>query len=227
MKSDCVLYKLVLSPKRTCKLPSLPDSRLLEKALPGCICSDLFVDGFSYKKLTLCSGFTAQGEQYRLLKQLKSAKYIADHLKMLSPADLIAQLDRGNIAVLDGYIGHTRQVSLAVRPAPLTEGDKRFGIELRKDSRFCCYAKTENATFPETLQLGDCEMAVQEVMPVKLPNLEQYVLQSDLPLTRTPRLEPCSNSRFKLTYDAASGQMLLCAGSCISPADDFGEGLLL
>ena len=227
MKSKNALYKLVLTPKRTCKLPALPDRNLLEKALPGCVCSDLFVDGFSYKNLTLCSGFTAEAEQYRLLKQLKSAKFIADHLKDLSVAALMTQLAEGSIALRDGYIGHDPQVSLAVRPAPLTTGDKLFGIELWKGSRFCCYVKAESAAFPDGLLLDTCEMQIAQILPVALPPKTHYVLQSDLPLTQSPRLTPDSDSRFKLAYDDKNSRMLLCAGSCISPKDDFGECVML
>ena len=227
MKSNCVLYKLVLSPKRTCILPDLPDSDLLEKALPGCRCSDLFVDGFSYKRLDLCSGFTAQGEQYRLLKQLKSAKYIADDLKDLPLTELLDLAQADAITLRDGYIGHTRQVSLAVQTAPLTRSDRLFGQQLQGGSLFCCYVKTENTTFPATIWLGEGEMALQEARPVTLPPRDRYVLQKNLPTDQAPDPAADPQARFKLTYDTGSSRMLLSAGSVFSRQDHFDRGVML
>lgn len=223
-----VLYKLILVPQGNCRVSGLPKGQALEKALPGCVCSDLFVEGFSYKRLDLSSGFTdLNDEGYRILKQLKGAKYIADFLRQTPPEELIRLLRRGDISLRDGYIGHSQTVSLAVRPAPLPEGDKRSGLELRKGSRFVCYIKTEDPTFPPVLDLGECSMQVLEVCPVALPECDRYVLQSDLPLTQMPKLEANSTSRFKLTYDPGAGCLILCAGSRISQKDHFGDGVML
>lgn len=224
MKSKSTLYELILSPVQTYSLPKMPTGAMLEKALPGCVCSDLFVKGFSYKPLNLGAGIVAEDDaKYRLLKGIKSARFIADRARLLSPGALLAQLKNGALQILGGYIGYCREVDLAVRPVRLPTGN--FGIELHSGSLYRCFAKTENSTFPRTLTLGECVMEVRQVLPAVSEYENQGVLQCNLPLNDTWHVAGTS-SRFKLSFDSDRGCKVVCAGSVISQDDYFGNGVL-
>lgn len=227
MKSKSNLYELVLTPAQTCNLPQLPTGAMLEKALPGCLCSDLFIGGFSYKPLDLGVGIVAQDDtQYRFLKNLKSARYVHDSLRPLEANALLKQLCDDTVQLQGGYIGYTREVSLALKPVRLPEGDTLFGVQLRHGSFFRCFVKSETSAFPESLMLDQCRMLVQQVLPAEPARTDRGVLQSNLPLDAHWQVSDTS-SRFKLSYDALRGCKVLCAGSVISRNDFFGRGVIL
>lgn len=223
MKSESNVYELIVSPAQTCQLCQIPTGAMLNQALPGCLCSDLFIKGFSYKPLHLGVGILAEDDrQYRLLKSLKSARYIADRVKALPRQVLWEQLCSGELQIHSGYIGYTLEVALALKTVRLPSGD--FGVELRSGSLFRCFVKSETGTFPQTLKLGECLMQVQQVLPA-IPS-DQRVLQHDLPLDDDWRVV-ADTSRFKLSYDIADNCKILCAGSVIGREDFFGNGILL
>lgn len=227
MKSKSNLYELIFTPIQTCRLTQMPNGAMLEKALPGCLCSDLFVGGFSYKPLDLGSGIVADGDdQYRLLKRLKSARLIHDSLKQLSADVLLTQLSDGALLIQNGYIGYNHQAANAVKTVRLPAGDNLFGIELRSGSPFRCFVKTENPNFPDKIMLGECEMVVQQVLPANPAQGDAGILQHDLPLDKNWRVSG-SASRFKLSFDTHRNCKVLCAGSVISPDDYFGNGVIV
>lgn len=223
MKSESNVFELIVTPSQTCRLSHIPTGAMLEKALPGCLCSDMFIKGFSYKPLHLGVGIVAEDDrQYRLLKSLKSARYIADRAKALPLQVLLGQLYSGEVQVRSGYIGCNRDVSLALKTVRLPSGD--FGVELRGGSLFRCFVKSETDTFPETLKLGECLMEVQQVLPAMQSN--QRVLQHDLPLNDHWQVVG-DTSRFKLSFDVGRNCKVLCAGSVIGREDFFGNGIIL
>lgn len=228
MTSKKKLYDLTLVPKETCRLSGLPQGRQLSRALNGCICSDLFVAGFSYKRLDLGSGLIASDDEgYRLLKRIKSAKYIRDELRQLPAQTLLQMLRDGTVQLADGYIGHTQRVRLALGPAPLSGGDKLFGIELQAGSAFRCFLLTDAPTLPREITVEGCRFSLTGWQLVARDEAAAGVLQSDLPLVGKPRVADDSPSRFKVTYDPNTRCTVLCAGSFLCPPDHFGDGLIL
>lgn len=227
MKSKSNLYELILTPAQTCRLSQMPTGAILEAALPGCICSDLFISGFSYKPLSLGVGIVAEDDmQYRLLKRLKSARFIADSVKPL-PADvLLRQLSDGIMQIQNGYIGYNQEAALAVKTVRLPAGENLFGVQLRSGSVFRCFIKTENPEFPETLTLNDCLMEVRQVLPAEQEQSNLGILQHDMPLDKAWQVSG-SASRFKLSFDTHRNCKVLCAGSVISRDDYFGNGVIL
>ena len=228
MTSEKKLYDLTLVIEETCALPGLPSGKQLSQALPGCICSDLFVAGFSYKRLDLGSGLIApDDESYRLLKRIKSANYIRDDLRSLSAQDLLQQLQAGSIRLQDGYIGHTYQVQLSLSPAPVPDSDKLFGYELQAKTAFRCFVLTNTPKIPSKFLLGGAIFSITAIKPLIQDTTKPGVLQSTLPVVSSPRVDPNSRSRFKLSYDTDSRCTVLTAGSLICPPDYFGDGLIL
>lgn len=228
MKSKSNLYELILTPQETCQFPQMPTSSMLQQALPGCLCSHLFVAGFSCKPLDLCCGVVAQTDgQYQLLKRLKSARYIQDSVRFLSAGSLLQQLEDGTLTVKNGYIGYDRNVAGSVRTVRLCAGDRLFGIELSGGKSFRCFVKTKNPDFPQVISLQDCRFSLQKVLPLEPEIRDRYVLQQDLPVIAGYRVSADSASRFKLSYDAASQRIVVCAGSVISREDHFGDGIAI
>lgn len=228
MKSKSDLYELILTPQEACQFPQMPTSSMLEQALPHCLCSHLFVAGFSCKPLDLCCGVVAHTDaQYQLLKRLKSARYIQDSVRLLCAGSLLQQLEDGTLTVKNGYIGYDRNVAGSVRTVRLIAGDQLFGMELSGGKPFRCFVKTPNPHFPETVSLQGCRFSLQKVLPIEPENRNRYVLQHDLPVIAGYRVSPDSTSRFKLSYDAASQRIVVCAGSVISREDYFGEGIAI
>jgi len=191
MTSEKKLYDLTLVTTETCSLPGLPRSAQLSQTLSGNLCSDLFVSGFSYKRLDLGSGLIApDDDSYRLLKRIKGAKYIRDDLRQLSAAELLQQLRTGTVRLQEGYIGHTDRVRLALGPAPLTGGDQLFGIELRAGSAFRCFVLTDTPLFPKTVTVGGCPFTVAKSQVIHREPAGPGVLQSDLPVAADHRISP-------------------------------------
>ncbi len=228
MTSKIELYELILTPLQTCALPGMPDGAQLTQALPGCLCSDLFVRGFSHKPLDLCSGIIAQDDvQYRLLKQLKNARYIHDSVRLLSANQLLAQLQDGSLTLKDGYIGHNPEVTRSVSPVRLPEGDRLFGIQLHSGCFFRFFVMTTTPDFPQTITVNGCQMTLHQALPVQPGVRERCVLQHDLPVAKNRQVAPDSASRFKLSYNAARDCIVVCAGSVISQTDYLGAGILI
>lgn len=226
MKSKNNLYELILTPAQTCKLSHMPTGAMLEAALPGCTCSDLFIAGFSYKPLGLTAGIVAEDDlQYRLLKRLKSARFIQDSLLQLSLDALLKQLSDGIVQIQNSYIGYNQDAALSVKTVRLPESQRLFGIELRSGSHFRCFAKTETPDFPKVLSLGNCLLTVLQVLPTQPIQSGFGTLQCDLPLDETWQVSGTA-SRFKLSYDAQRSCKILCAGSVICQNDFFGNGIL-
>lgn len=228
MKSKSSLYELLLSPINNCKLSKIPKGATLEKALPNCICSDLFVYGFSYKPLTLPSNTIARNDtEYQLLKRIKKARFIRDDLRLLSTEALLEKLVAGFVCINEGYIGHKAEVSNAVKPVRLIGSDQLFGVELRRGSLFRCFAKTENPVFMQEINIDGCQMKIQSVRPIEENFPQKNVLQADLPIDKNPHIQSDSPSHFKLSYDRNHNCMIVCAGSVISSADYFGTGIFI
>lgn len=228
MMSEKKLYDLTLVPAEDCRLPALPKGIQLSRLLPGCICSDLFVAGFSRKRLDLGTGLIVDDDHsYRLLKRIKSAKYIRNDLLQRSAQQLLTMLKENSLQLQEGYIGYTQEVSLAIGPAPLPQSDKLFGVELRADRSFHCYALTQSAVFPDSILLEDVPFAITQMQPIHRDATAPGVLQSDLPIAADYRVATDSPSRFKLSYDPESRRTMLCAGSLICPPDYFGDGSIL
>lgn len=230
MTSEKKLYDLTLVPAEDCRLPGLPKGKQLSRLLPGCICSDLFAAGFSCKRLDLGTGLIVpdgDDHSYRLLKRIKSAKYIRNDLRQRSAAQLLQMLQDGTLRLEDGYIGYTQSVALAICPAPLPQSDKLFGLELRAGCAFHCFVLTESTAFPDSILLEDVPFAITQAQPVSRDASAPGVLQSDLPIAADHRVAADSPSRFKLSYDPENRCTVLCAGSLICPPDYFGVGLIL
>lgn len=226
MKSKCNLYELILTPTQTCKLPQMPTGAMLEAALPGCTCSDLLLAGFSYKPLDLGAGIVAEDDlQYRLLKRLKSARFICDSLLPLSMDVLLKQLSDGVVQIQNGYIGYNQQAALAIKNVRLPESQSLFGIELRSGSHLRCFVETESPDFPKALTLGNCLMTVLQISPIQPIQSNFGTLQCDLPLDEAWQVSG-TDSHFKLSYDTQRNCKVLCAGSVISQNDFFGNGIL-
>ncbi len=226
MKSKSKLYELILAPAQTCRLSQMPTGAMLEEALPGCVCSDLFIGGFSYKPLNLGAGIVAEDDlQYHLLKRLKSARFIHDSLLRLPADTLLKRLSDGSLQIQNGYIGYDQEAALAVKTVRLPAGESLFGIELRGGSRFRCFVKTQKTDFPEALTLGGNLMEIRQVLPAEPPRSDRGTLQCDLPLDEAWQVSGAA-SRFKLAYDLRRNCKVLCAGSVISRADFFGNGII-
>ncbi len=227
MKSNHNLFELILTPTEICKLPEMPDSKVLEQALGNTICSDLFPNAFSYKPLDLGVGIAAENdEEYRFIKQLKNARYIHDQAKKLPIETLMKQLISGALKIQNGYIGYNYASSLGFKAIRLAHSDKLFGIELRPKNLYRCFIKTENPVFPEYLTINGYTLKILQVNPLKQSECDFGVLQSNMPIRTSPKIAEDSESRFKLSYDVNSECTVVCAGSVIHQKDYFGDGII-
>ncbi len=228
MKSKNNLFELILTPIEACKLPKMPDSVMLERALDGCVCSDLFPNGFSYKPIDLGVGMVAESdEEYRLLKQLKSARYIHDQAKALPTEAIIKQLSTGILKIHSGYVGYDDAASLGFKAIRLADSDKLFGIELRPRSLFRCFVKTETTVPPKTITLNGYTLKILQLNPIEQTENALGVLQSNMQIKTSPTVADDSKSRFKLSFDENCGCIVVCAGSVIHHKDYFGDGVII
>jgi hypothetical protein len=201
---------------------------MLEQALDGCVCSDLFPNGFSYKPIDLGVGMVAgSDEEYRLLKQIKSARYIHDQIKALSTEAIIKQLSNGILKIQNGYIGYNDGAAPGFKTIRLPDDDKMFGIELRPKSLFRCFIKTEAADIPQTITLNGYTLKILQANPIEMPESDVGVLQNNMKIKAQPPLAADSSSRFKLSFDENSGYVVMCAGSVIHRSDCFADGVII
>lgn len=228
MKSKNNLFELIFTPIEACKFPQMPDGSMLEQVLDGCVCSDLFPNGFSYKPIDSGIGMVAESdEEYRLLKQLKSVRYIHDRAKALPTETLIKQLSTGFLKIQNGYVGYDDASSLGFKTIRLADSDKLFGIELRPRSLFRCFIKTETTDFPQTITLNGYTLKVLQVNPIERTESALGVLQSNIQIKTSPTVADDSKSRFKLSFDENCGCIVVCAGSVIDQKDYFGDGIII
>ena len=228
MKSKNVLYELILTPQEHMQLPKMPTGQELQGILCAKGCSDLFVNGFSYKPVDLCVGAVGQGDnEYKLLKCLKNAKYIHDSVRASGVSELLEGLENEETMLEGGYIGYSRDVTSSVRNVRVGDVDFMFGVELRKGSLFRCFAIAENDAFPRKITVNGKEMEILRVNVVEDSCLDRRVLQADMPLDPEYRVDKDSKSAFKLAYDPVAECTVVCAGSVICDTDFFGNGVLL
>ncbi len=217
MKSKRCLYEIVLTPLENSRFEAMPKAEDLEKALPESISSDLFVDGFSHKRIDLGVGFEAScEEQYHHLKRLKGAKIISDRARNLSIDQMICRLEEGELKVENGVIGFSEAYSRAFRTIRLSDSDALFGVELKKGARFRCFVKSKSSSFPETILISGSPFLLQKISPLS-PPASLGVLQKKVFLSEGKNFASNPKSRFKLSFDPEKNLPVLCAGSVLDP----------
>ena len=121
-------------------------------------CSDLFLQGFSYKPLDFTMDLIVNNQDYQILKKLKSAKYISDFALQKTPLDIIELYKANNILIQNGYIDY--KDDNAFREVTLPNSLNPFGIEILKNGYFRFFIKLKEEFNKTELTINKCNFTV-------------------------------------------------------------------
>lgn len=225
MKSKRNLYEIVISPCSNVVLEEIPKASEIKKALSGCPCSDLFVDGFSYKRIDLGIGYEAKtDEEYHHLKRIKSAKLISDRARSLSAEEIISRLLDQRLSAENGVIGFCTEYSRAFRPYRLPSSPALFGVELKQGAKFRFFAKCDRAFEEQKIVLCGAEFSVEKV--ALFPQASALGVLQSAALCPDPDALEKPAARFRLSFCPEKNCPLIEAGSLIFPSD-FEEEIVI
>lgn len=203
-------------------LPSASDILAALNFKTKALCSDLFLQGFSYKPLDFTMDLIVNTQDYQILKKLKSAKYISDFAAQKTPLEIIELYKENILLIQNGYIDY--KDDNAFREVILPNNQNPFGIEILKNGYFRFFIKLKEELNITKLTINKCNFIVEQINGFCPDFCKPYILQTNINLNEDYNLSS-NKSRFLVAFSESTGRKIILAGSKISREDFLGEAL--
>ena len=222
-------YDVVLSPCEDVVINSLYQSPTIfdaaaNEGLSPIAVSDLLVERYTYKPLTLNAVGELSIDDYKLLKRVKGAEFISYSAANLIYDNNIPELIKnGDIEIKSQYIMTiSNDPSLPIADSFLPGSDRPFGIKLLKNGRF--HFLLDSAVEPDLkfFNIKGHRFNILSVTPIVNLKPEIFVLQTDVNVDNFS-FRSNSRSRYKLSYDNKTNTQLVSKGSVIDRSDFRGH----